>query len=155
LQKTKVEKFGAEAGLKNGLGTMYAIKGVNYFVADSGLFRFNNSISGYVPDTTFGTFPNGGLVNEFDMAEDSQGRVWIRAAKMIRLAIPRPEGGYRLDDSQLGSLSDFTIQKLYPETDGVIWFGTTDGLIRYDENIEKKADQSFEALLRHVSAEKT
>jgi hypothetical protein len=86
-----------------------------------------------VEDTTFGTFPNGGYQLSLTFAVDYRGRVWIRAGKLIRLAIPRPEGGYTLDDTQLGSLSELTIQKLYPEKNGILWLGTTDGLIRYDE----------------------
>ena len=154
LQKTKVERFGAEAGIKNALGVVYNIKGVNYFVADSALYKFDNKLKRFVVDTTFGTFPNAGLSTEFDIAEDYRERVWIRAGKLIRLAVPKPGGGYTLDDNQLGSLSELTIQKLYPEKNGILWLGTTDGLIRYDENVETSTDQSFKTLLRHVSAEK-
>ena len=153
--KAKVEKYGAEAGLTNALGSVYAIKGINYFIGDSSLYTFEDKQKQFIKDTTFGKFLNGGLAGEFDMVEDSQGRVWIRAGKLVRLAIPKPEGGYRLDDNQLSSITELTIQKIYPEKDGIVWICTTDGLIRYDENIEKNSDQSFKAILRHVSAEKT
>ncbi|HET6723938.1 MAG TPA: GAF domain-containing protein, partial [Chitinophagaceae bacterium] len=153
-QKTIVEKFGAEAGFRNGLGAVYSVKGKNYFVGDSGLFRFDDKLKRFIDDSTFGTFVNGGLSTEFDMVEDSTGRVWIRAGKLTRLAVPKSDGGYRLDDSQLSSISELTIQKLFPEKNGILWVCTTDGLIRYDENIEKNSDQSFKTILRHVSAEK-
>ncbi len=154
-EKANVEKYGAEAGLINALGSVYAIKGINYFIGDSTLYAFDDTQKRFVIDTTFGKFPNGGLAAEYDMVEDYQGRVWIRAGKLVRLAIPKPEGGYKLDDNQLSSITELTIQKIYPEKNGILWICTTDGLIRYDENIEKNSDQSFKAILRHISAEKT
>jgi hypothetical protein len=59
LQKTKVERFGAEAGIKNALGIVYNIKGINYFVADSALYTFDNKLKRFGRDTTFGPFPTG------------------------------------------------------------------------------------------------
>src|SRR5206468_12554158 len=40
------------------------------------------------------------------------------------------------------------------EKNGVLWVCTTDGLIRYDQNLEKNNDQSFRTILRHIEAEK-
>ncbi|MGE5107046.1 MAG: GAF domain-containing protein, partial [Sphingobacteriales bacterium] len=154
LQKTKFEKFGSEHGLKNGLGQVYPIKGKNYFVTDSSLYTFDEKINRFIPDTTFGQFKNGGANAEFEMVEDDPGRVWIRFGKELRVAIPKPEGGYRFDNTLLNSINELTIQKIYPEKNGVVWLCTTDGLIRYDENIEKNNDQSFKTVLRFASAGK-
>src|SRR4030095_14111130 len=35
---------------------------------------------------------------------------------------------------------------------GIVWVATTDGLIRYDEKLEKNYDQSFKTILRHITA---
>ena len=136
-QKATFQKFGTEHGYKNGLGIVYSIKEKNYFIADSALFTFDDSLKKFIPDTTFGTFKNGGGNTEFDMAEDSLGRIWMRFGKESRVAIPKPEGGYRFDNTALSSINELNIQKFYPESNGIVWICTTDGLIRYDENIEK------------------
>ncbi|MFI5134332.1 MAG: GAF domain-containing protein, partial [Chitinophagales bacterium] len=154
LKKAVVEKFGAERGMK-GVGTVYSIKGVTYFVADSFLYTFDENKKSFQRDTTFGTFPNGGASTEFFIAEDPQGRVWIRAGKLTRIATPKAQGGYSFDDTRFNSLADLTVQAIYPEKNGIVWICTTDGLIRFDENVESNYDQSFKAILRHVEAGKT
>ena len=154
VQKTKFEKLGAEQGLKNGLGQVYSIKGINYFIGDSTLYTFNDKVNRFKPDSTFGVFKKAGGNTEFDIIQDQQGRVWIRFGKETRLAIPKPEGGYRFDSTQLSSISELTIQKIYPESNGIVWVCATDGLIRYDENLEKNTEQSFKTVIRSVSAGK-
>ena len=154
LPKTSFEAYGSLNGFKNGLGQVYSIKGVNYFIADSAIYTFDEKTKRFISDSSFGNFNMGGGNNEFDMAEDFQGRVWIRFGKETRLAIPKPEGGYRIERNQLSSIDELTIQKIYPEDNGIVWLCTTDGLIRYDENLEKKSDQSFKSVIRYISAGK-
>ncbi|HEX6169220.1 MAG TPA: GAF domain-containing protein [Chitinophagaceae bacterium] len=154
LQKTKFERFGPESGFRNGLGQVYYIKGRNYFIGDSTLYSYDEKLKRFNIDTTFGSFNHGGGNTEFEMVEDQQGRVWIRLGKETRLAIPKPEGGYQLDFNQLRPINELTIQKIYPESNGIVWVCTTDGLIRYDENLEKNYDQSFKTVIRHIAAGK-
>ena len=40
---------------------------------------------------------------------------------------------------------------IYPEENGIIWIGTTDGLVRFDETLEKNYDASFKTVIRHVA----
>jgi hypothetical protein len=91
----------------------------------------------FIPDTTFGTL-RPGYAFEFSIVEDAQHRVWIRAGKEIRLATPKPGGGYTIEKNLLSSLSEYTVSNFYPEKNGILWIATTDGLIRYNENLEKK-----------------
>jgi len=154
LQKTKFERFGPESGFRSGLGQVYFIKEKNYFIGDSTLYTYDEKLKRFNPDTTFGSFTHGGGGTEFEMVEDAQGRVWIRFGKETRLAIPKPEGGYRFDFNQLRPINELNIQKIYPENNGIVWVCTTDGLIRYDENLEKNYDQSFKTVIRHIAAGK-
>jgi serine phosphatase RsbU (regulator of sigma subunit) len=43
------------------------------------------------------------------------------------------------------------INTIYPEDNGIIWIGTTDGLIRFDENIYKDYNQEYHSLIRKVT----
>ncbi|HEY3385353.1 MAG TPA: triple tyrosine motif-containing protein, partial [Saprospiraceae bacterium] len=153
-QKTTVEKFGEPEGLKAGVGSVYKIKGTNYFVADTCLYTFDDSQKRFVQDTNFGVFSQGGASLEFFMTADYKGRVWIRAGKETIIATPKPEGGYLLDRHQLNSLADLTIQAILPEQNGIVWFGSTDGLIRFDENVEKNTTRSFTTVIRYIAAGK-
>lgn len=155
LNKTGIEKYGAEHGYKNGLGAVYSVKGTSFFVGDSSLFTFNESQKRFIPDSSFGTFPNGGGTSEFLILEDHLGRVWIRFGKETRLATPKPGGGFAIEKTGLQPIDEKTIQNLYVEKNGIVWICSTDGLIRYDETQKKNYDQPYTAVLRHISAEKT
>jgi serine phosphatase RsbU (regulator of sigma subunit) len=43
------------------------------------------------------------------------------------------------------------INYIYPEPDGICWIGTSDGLVRYDENTPKDYDQNYLTLIRKVT----
>ena len=154
FKKTSFKKYGIEQGYKKGLGQVYTIKGINYFIADSSLYSFDDKTKRFIPDTTFGHFSNGGGNTEFEMVEDEQGRVWIRFSKELRIAYPKPAGGYRFDNTLLSSINELSIGVIFTEKNGIVWLGTTDGLIRYDENIKNNNDKSFKTILRFASAGK-
>ncbi|HLX90511.1 MAG TPA: two-component regulator propeller domain-containing protein, partial [Puia sp.] len=155
LRKTKVEQYGPEQGVNGLLGSVFNLSGKTYFLTDSSLLRFDNDRKKFIVDTTFGRFPNGGASLEAAFAADSLGRVWIRIGKETRLAVPKPGGGYTLDESRLKSLTEHTVQAIYPEKNGILWMCTTDGLIRYDEKLEKNRNYSFKTILRHIEAGST
>lgn len=149
------EKFGEEHGLRRSLGTVVHLKGENYFVGDSSLFRFDEKQRRFYPDTSFGNFPKGGGNAEFDVQEDNKGRVWMRFGKETILATPQPGGKYKIDKTFLLPVSERTFARIYPESNGITWICTSDGLIRYDENRHKDYDQPFTTWIRNISAGKT
>ena len=154
-KKTTVQIFGAAQGLKNAFGTVVSIKGTNYFPADTFLYIFNNKQKRFIHDSTFGKIitPDKSLL-QFTIAEDPNGRVWIRNGKETILATPKPGGGYTIDKSQLKSTADFNVRKFYPEKNGILWICTTDGLLRYDEKLKENFDSSFKTILTHIEAGK-
>ena len=152
IKKTVAEKFGAQNGLINGLGATVNINGVNYFPADSALYIFDEHLQHFKTDTLFGRFPNGGAIGELFMTTDHSQRVWIRFGKETVLATPQKGNGYHLSHPPLNTISESTIQYIYPEDNGIVWFATTDGLVRYDESLVEKDDKSFKTVLRHILA---
>jgi len=154
-KKTFIEKYGPSQGLKDASGAILGVNGTSYFVADSFLYTFNNAQNRFVPDSTFGNLSGRSKsLLQFAMVEDQKGRVWIRAGKETRLATPKPGGGYTIDYSQLKSTAEFNVRRLYPESNGILWICTTDGLLRYDENLKQNFDGSFKTVLRHIEAGK-
>jgi signal transduction histidine kinase/CheY-like chemotaxis protein len=152
LNKFHVEKFDEKQGLKSALGMVYKIKGKPFFPADSCIYQFDENKKRFVKDTSFGHFPNGGGKDEFNIVEDKAGRVWLRFGKETILATPQPNGQYRLDRTPLLPIADRTFSFIYPEDNGILWIGTTDGLVRFDEQMEKNYEASFKTILRHITA---
>jgi GAF domain-containing protein/CheY-like chemotaxis protein len=149
--KFRFEKLGEEHGLKKALGNVYKIKGEALFPADSGIYRFDMKKQYFIMDTTFGKF-NGGGKEEFYITEDKAGRVWLRFGKETIIATPQPNGKYRLDKTALLPIADRSFSSIYPEDNGITWICTTDGLVRFDEKLEKNYNQDFKTILRHVTA---
>jgi signal transduction histidine kinase/CheY-like chemotaxis protein len=152
FKRTIPEKFGVKDGLGSGCGLVSSANGIVYFSADSGLYTFNNSTSRFIKDSTFGNFPNAGGKDESALVEDSSGKVWIRLGKESIIATPQPDKSYKIDANPLIPINERTINAIYPEKNGITWISTTDGLVRYDENKEKKYDLPFQALLRKIDA---
>ena len=48
------------------------------------------------------------------MTEDDAGRVWIRFGKESEIAIPQPDGSYKIDKTALLPISDRTINQILP-----------------------------------------
>ncbi len=153
VPKFKFEKFGEESGLRKPAGAVIHLKGENWFLCDSSLYRFNASQRRFFPDTTFGFYPQGGgLSGDYDIHEDHLGRVWIRFAKESALAIPQPDGKYRFDKTSLLPIAERTISRMFTERNGITWICTSDGLVRYDETLHKNYDQPYAAIIRHFTA---
>lgn len=152
FSKTKVQKFGKEHGLGSGGGPVYNVKGKVYFSADSALYRFDEKTQRFFVDSTFGSFPAAGGKDEVYLKEDYAGRVWIRFGKESEIAIPQPDGSYKMNKTALLPVADRTLSQFYPEENGIVWICTTDGLVRFDEKLKKDYDQPFKTLLRNVTA---
>ena len=88
------------------------------------------------------------------MIEGADGNVWIRLGKKLYLATLQPDGTYKRTDTPFLPIADRTIGSIYPDKNGITWFCTTDGLIRYDGKMKKNYDQSFQSMISHISAGK-
>ncbi len=154
VSKFTFRKYDEKDGFRKALGGVWHIKDENYFPADSVIYRFDEKTKRFIPDTTFGVFTKGGGVDQFDMIEDSSGRVWIRFGKETIVATQQADGKYSVDRTALLPIAEKTVGKLYPDKDGIIWVCTTDGLIRYDGRIQKNYDQSFKTFIRYIIAGK-
>ena len=153
LNNFRIEKFGPEQGLKLSSGLVFKIKGESFFPGDSCIYRYDSVEKKFVSDHRFGHFPKHGGFDEFNIAADSTGRVFIDFAKQKIIATPSQDGNYALDTTSLLPIADPIVNFIYPEKNGIIWFGTTDGLIRFDENHEKNYDVPFKTLVRKVAAD--
>jgi uncharacterized protein YigA (DUF484 family) len=154
LPKCVAEKFARNNGLPAGGGPVFPVHGEVLFAADSGIYKFDPAIKQFAVDKRFGTFPNAGGRDESILVEDYAGRVWIRLGKESEIAIPQPDGSYRIDKTSLLPIAERTISYFYPERSGAVWICTTDGLVRFDEHLKKDYDQPYKTLLRNVAAGK-
>jgi len=153
LAKSKFQKLGKEVGMRNGPGIVNPTREKAYFSFDSGFYRFDRQKERFIIDTTFGTFNHGGGNIEGFLVEDSTGKIWVRLGKETRVAIPQSNGSYQIK-RVLQSITDRAIANFFSDKNGITWIATTDGLIRYDQNIAEDSTYHFNVLLRRVTAGK-
>ena len=156
--KPRVERFGMDQGLPS-LNHTYVhwIGGRLLASSHSGIYRFREDQGRFEPDPAFsGLFPEGPRW-VYGLREDRQGRIWMHScdeAKGVNesgAAVPQPGGSYRWDGQACIRFAGSWVESLLPEENGVVWFGTSEGLARLDQSVIKRYDQPFRTLIRSVS----
>ena len=150
--KIHVERFGTADGLSGGSIHVNAVNSKVFFVSNKFVYRFDETKRRFIPDNTFGEMGIGNDPNQYVMTADNKGRVWLNFGKETALAFPLKGGGYRVEKTPFLPLIDHVVASIFPEPNGIIWFATTDGLIKYNENLKKDYDETFKTLLRNVIA---
>lgn len=152
IEKINVERFGTEQGLSKGAIHVFSVPGKELFVSSTTMFRFDEQNKKFIPDSSFGHIGFGSDPSEYNMCVDHKGRIWINFGKETSLAIPQPDGKYKIEKTQFLPFADKVTYSIFPEENGIIWFATNEGLIRYDENHKKDYVENFRTVLRKVIA---
>ncbi len=145
-----VERFGVAQGLAAGGVQVFSVAGKEYFATTAGIFCFPEERRLFVADSTFAVTEFGNTQEEYNLKEDGNGNVWLNFGKESAVARPGPAGRFVIEKTPFLRFADAPTIAIYPEDDGVVWFGGADGLVRYDGNIPKDYAQKYSALLRRV-----
>jgi len=151
LPKTQIRDFGKNPAGAEVTGQMFKLNGTVYFTGDSTTYTYNLKDNRF-EHASFGQFKS------FFGAEDSTGKVWLsvyinQKTKYI-IATPKPGGGYHLDSTSLLPMVSHGATYFYPDKNGIAWFITIDGLVRYDQKIKTNVDKPYKALIREITAGK-
>ncbi len=133
------------------------IDGELRFATTNGLRRYLSEKQIFIPDSTFGEIYADSTFAITHLASGATGAVWIAGQTgdatvcreivrngnefAIRTTIP----GYRLD--RIG-----TLLSIFPEPDGTVWLGGTEGILRLAPATGNAPDAPFVTLIRRVSA---
>ncbi len=154
LQSSKVEKFGSRHGFPHdGSITVFAAFGQTIFGTSEGAYRYNEARNYFYPDTLLNQIPfSGSKLGVHSVIEDASGNVWIDFGLEKAVARLQPDGTYHLDKTPLLRFKDFGNTTIYPDPDdeNVIWFGGAEGLIRYDNNVDKNYFADYPTVIRQV-----
>ncbi len=148
----RVERFGAAHGLPStGVNVAWAA-GKPFFLSTEAIFRFDKAKGRFTPDTTFKVVAVDANSSGTDgvLREDADGNVWVNFGRESAVARRQPDGSYKVEKQPYLRFSGFQTAVIYPDDDGVVWFGGRDGLIRYDPSLHKDYASDFPALIRRV-----
>jgi diguanylate cyclase (GGDEF)-like protein len=139
----RVKQFGSDAAL------VFRIGGRNVFIAgdQKQILTLDPHTGRFTPDPLLGTIVDGDEISV--VADDAQGRVWIATRRVTRAS--RGAGGrYAIEQrSAIGDATSF--DWIYPEADGVVWFGSERGLVRYDSRIHTRPSDPPRPIIRSVT----
>jgi signal transduction histidine kinase len=155
FEKSKIVTFGGEGQEKAGDGVIYGVAGKIFALSEKGLFSYNPNSGKFEVDNTFGQIKiDYASTDNFNLKEDTFGRVWITIKNNIRLATPLPNGGYKLEDDLFNGYPWEDITTIFPEDSATVWIGSGDGLVRMEIQKERSKGRPFRVLVRQAITKK-
>lgn len=88
----------------------------------------------------------------YEIVEDNSGNLWTNSGDEKDICLYLKNGNEYVEErTPFLPITDFVAWTIYPEDNGLTWFGGPDGLIRYDANVNKNYNISFLSLVRNVN----
>jgi signal transduction histidine kinase/DNA-binding response OmpR family regulator len=154
-QPPVVTRYDTSHGLPTGRVYVKVAAGHVIFATGKGIFRFDEKNKKFIPDKTLGPGFAGGTepLPVFYLVEDNDRNIWFHSKSMNYKAVPGLEGSYTIEPNPFRRIPMAQGNTIYPDPDGQnIWFGSIQGLIRYNTTMKKDYRQNFQTLMRKVSA---
>jgi signal transduction histidine kinase len=151
-QDAVIDRFGKAEGLPDDSGSAaFQALGRPLFVSKRGVFRFDAGTKRFLQDDRWKDVSVGGTQDVSYVIEDHLGNIWANFGRETGVFRRQSDGSFRADTTALLRFADLAVAKIYPEPDGVVWFGRDDGLIRYDPAVAKSYATPYTALVRRVT----
>ncbi|HET8900894.1 MAG TPA: ATP-binding protein, partial [Holophagaceae bacterium] len=152
----QVDHFGEAQGLPPNQVYVVSLPEGPVFATHAGLLRFEDASGLFSPDPRFAALFPARQRWVKAVASGAQGRLWMDSIDEASglhetgVALPREDGTYAWDPTLLRRLSDTAVESIFPDQDGILWFGGPDGMIRYDPSVPRSPQPPFPVLLRGV-----
>ena len=153
----RVVAYGVEKGLPSLRHTYVArLAGGLKTPSHDGVYRYRPDADRFEPDPAFaGFFPEGPRW-VYGLREDAKGRIWMQTSDESRglyepgVALPRPGEPYSWDGKRCIRFSGSWVESLLPEEDGVVWFCSSEGLVRLDTTAAAEQEAPYATAIREV-----
>ena len=152
---TSVKRFGEAHGLPHGEINVFNIHGRIVFSSEDGLFRYVATQDTFVRETTFGKPPTERNRYVGRLVTDAREGIWMfsgtTAGTQISVADRQPDESWLWRNTPFQRLNTLgEIRTIYPESDGTVWFGGVEGIVRYSPAVGLIESTPFFANIRSV-----
>ncbi len=150
---TTVKRFGEAHGLPHGEINVFNIHGRIVFSSEDGLFRYEAKQDTFVRETAFGMLPMEKNRYIGRLANDHQARIWMssRFNNRAQVSVGRQSEEWQWQNTPFQRLEQLgEIRVIYPESDGTVWFGGVEGVVRYSPAKEKTESAPYFTNIRSV-----
>jgi signal transduction histidine kinase/DNA-binding response OmpR family regulator len=129
-----------------------------YFEIEDVVYRYDPGLDSIVPMPSFGdAFGLSGMI--VPKLEDRHGNIWMWAQidesdkKHRVVARKQSDNTYKTERILVDRITQNVKRVLYPEDDGVVWYGGSGGIVRHDLNLSHNHKLNYNALIRKISAD--
>lgn len=118
-----------------------------------GIFRFNPETELLEHDASFGQKFSSGNHVAYNLTETRAGDVWVTTNNgQTGILRKQSNSTYAYDSLPLIRLPITDVFSIYEDPEGIMWFGGTEALVRYDPTVEKDYHVPYYALVQKVVA---
>jgi signal transduction histidine kinase len=148
-----VYRFSIQHGLPGELMAVHYFQGEVQFSSLSGIYKF-------VASSGSGRFEKNGRLTPASVAAedtlvaagvDQSGNMWLGYKERMDIARRQPDGSYVIETPSVLRFRRPSMQSLYAEPDGVVWFGDGGVLLRFDSKAHGSFEEPFIAAVRRVT----
>jgi signal transduction histidine kinase/ligand-binding sensor domain-containing protein len=148
----EVKRFGKADGLPGDGGvSVHLAAGRLIFASPTGVRELDSANDRFVQSKLLGMIPTGGSAEEYSVAPDRQGNIWVNFGLRPVVLMRQPDGSYQADENQLRRIGDGRVLAMHADDDGVVWMGGLDHLFRYDPAKVRPGKDVAPALIRRVT----
>lgn len=149
LKTITVKRFGPAQGFPEGQAYPFVVDGKPFFLSSIGILTYDLNQERFIPDTLFREMGFGPA--ERALAEaDKNGNIWLNFGRESGV-LSLQRGKYSLDKSPFQPFREWLVQTVFPDEKGVVWFGTDEGLIRYDKQLDlARSKTRYKTLIREI-----
>ena len=128
------------------------------FSTSSGIFRYDEEAGDFYPDSLIGIDFKMGNYSVYSIREDNSHNLWLiiynkltRGDEACLAQFSGSDNNYNLIKIPLHRKKEFHIRTIYPDSEGIVWFGGFNGVVRFDLSSLHKREHLPVALLNKVT----
>lgn len=157
----KISRYDSTKGLPHtGEKVLASLHHTTLALTTSGIYAYDETADRFYPDSSFGPQYTDGSKGVFRFTKDVNDHLWIfgydnsdkgvPVLLTLEMGVKQENGQYAFTDVMFKRLPEMLVYDFYPEEDGIVWMGTSDGLYRFDTRVKKNYDVDFNTIIRKV-----
>ncbi len=152
-QPPTVRTYGPADSLpvSEGWPEVYFLNGELLVTGDFGIRRWDHEKDHFIPDGRFGDEFASGQYAAYNLRPTRSGDIWVTTDNFTGRLIPDGQAGFSIDSLGLKTVPISEYFSIYEAPDSSIWLGGTEGLVRFDPDIERDYQRPFQCLVREVT----
>jgi serine phosphatase RsbU (regulator of sigma subunit) len=152
---TVINRYSVENGLPTP-NENYAFKfdeGI-LFATQGGIYEYEEEADRFVPSNFLGPEYSDSTLKVFRIVKDSDGDFWMSLARenegSFELFVEKEGDNIITHDLPFKRLTTYSTDAIYPDENGIVWFGKANELFRYDKSYAKDFTIPYQAQVRRV-----